>query len=114
VLSTIKSPGFLQVVVLYQDGDFRGARPSWRSHWGPSRVETAEEASQHRGRFEVLREARKVRDFQLVLCVDVEEHIRERSAEILKRVVAVEKERRGFDDFPSEPLVTCNPYGGKT
>lgn len=101
-------------MVLYQDGDFRGARPSWRSHWGPSRAEIAEEASQHHRRFEVFREARKVRDFRLVLCANVQERIRERSVEILKRAVAVEKERKGFDDFPSEPLVIYYPYGKNT
>ena len=113
VLSTIQSPVFFQVVVLYQDGDFRGARPSWRSHWGLSRAEIAE-ASRHHRRFEVFREARKVWDFRLVLCANVQEHIREHSMEILKRVVAVEKAKTGFDDFPSEPLVTYYPYSERT
>ena len=55
-----------------------------------------------------------MRDFRLVLCANVQERIRERSVEILKRAVAVEKERKGFDDFPSEPLVIYYPYGKNT
>ena len=102
-LSTIQSPVFFQVVVFYCDRDLCGPQPVRFSYWAPS-------ASQYHGQFEVFREARKVRDFRLVLCANVPDPVRERSVRVLKRAVAAEKAKNGFDDFFPAPSVTYRPY----
>ena len=64
-----------------------------------------EENSQHRKRFELLREAHKVRDFKLELHVDVLEPGRDYAVQALKEAVAEEKARGGFSDSFPEPSV---------
>jgi hypothetical protein len=84
-LLTTTSLAFLKVTILYRDYcDFRGILSIWgnssREPLGHmSETERAEEASRHHRQFEVFREAQKVRDFQLVLCADVWEHVGEYS-----------------------------------
>ena len=114
VLSTIASPAFLEVVVIYQDRDFRGVRTAWASYkWGPFQVmsqsERAKEASRHHERFNALREVYKVREFQLLLCADVWERVGDYSMRTLKAAVAVEKANGVFGDFSSEPIVIHTP-----
>jgi len=75
ILSSITSPSFSEVVVLYRDRDFPSAE-SWSSGQPPFRHEPAqtESASEVAGRrrpFKVLRKMQKVRPFQLVLCASV-------------------------------------------
>jgi hypothetical protein len=48
---------------------------------------------------------RGVRDFQLVLCADVSDDMRECSVRKLKQVVAVEKAKTACDGISPEPLV---------
>ena len=109
-LSTIKSPAFSQVTVLHRGIDFHAIvdrYPSAGTVFGwtsPSRE--VEEASQHRKRFQLLREIRKVRNFRLVLHVNVQETVGEYAVRMLKEAVAVEKASGGFDAFFPEPLVT--------
>ena len=50
-----------------------------------------------------------MRDFQLVLDASVWGPAGEYSVKMLKEAVAEEKAKKGFDDFLSEPLVTCHP-----
>ena len=74
-LSTITSPEFSAVIILYQDYDFRGIRSARCSYWLPfhemTQAERAEETSWHRRLFGRYREVHKVRGFSLVLCADV-------------------------------------------
>ena len=117
-LSTIASPSFSQVVVVHGWRDFRGVeispRPGQPLLREVSRVERAEEAVRNHERFEVLRAAHKVRNFQLVLCAEVWDPVVEYSVRMLKEAVAEEKAKVGFDDFLSEPLVLCHPQRSRT
>jgi len=113
-LSTITSPEFSNVVVVYRSFDFLGVESSEHPHRPPlrreiSRTEEAQEVLWHRRLFEVLRGVHKVRDFKLELCADVWEPVGEYSVGILKQAVAEEKASGGFDGFSSEPFVTYYP-----
>lgn len=75
VLSTIKSPIFSGVAVIYRHDDFdvverTGHPSSGRLTW-LSPAERAGASSLHHWRFEVFRTMRKVRDFQLASYADV-------------------------------------------
>lgn len=111
VLSTITSPVFPEVIVIYQDCDFRGVQSTWFPSDNPFRLmleaKRAEEASWHHSLFEVFREMRKVRDFRLILCAHVEGRLAEYIVWVLKQIVATEKARRGFDTHFTEPSVIC-------
>ena len=115
-LSTLQSPLFSQVVVVFQECDFRGIQfrgsPKWPYLRQMSREQIAAEASWHRRRFELLREAVKTRSFKLVLCVDVWGPVAEYAMRALEEAVAAEKAEKGFDDFSSEPAVAYNPHRG--
>jgi hypothetical protein len=114
VLSTITSPAFSEVVVFYRDWDFRGSKyhPSHADIYRKmSSAEEAEEALWHQRRFEVLREMYAVRQFRLVLCVEVWDLVGEYAMRALKRAIAVEKAANRFDYLPSEPMVVYIPRG---
>jgi len=104
VLPTITSPVFSKVIVIYQDYDF-GVLSAY-----PRRDEVEIEASCHCRQFEALHEIRKVRDFQVVLCADVRDHVREYVEGELKDAVAVEKAKKGADDFSSELSVISSTW----
>ena len=113
-LSTIRSPVFSEVTIFYRDYDFRGVQPNHNVLDGPpicrmSPDEMVEDALWHRRRFDVFREMRKVRDFQLVLCADVWDRIGWFSVRVLEDAVAAEKARGGLDRFFSEPMVVFSP-----
>ena len=114
VLSTTTSTAFSELVFLYWDYDFRGVQltqHSVRPHIHEiSQAERVDEASRHHKRFELLHEVHKVRDFQLVLCAEVWGPIGEYSVRMLRQAIADEKVKKGFDDFSSDPLVTCYLY----
>ena len=112
VLSTITSPAFSQITVLYGDRDFCGVQSRWLDQ--PffrelSRTEREADASLHHKRFEVLCKAREVRDFQLVLHARVWGYVGERLVRMLEEAVAEEGAKKGFRGFSSGPLVTYNP-----
>ena len=74
-LSTITSPEFSQVIVVYQSSDFFGVE-SWKHPDRPplrkvSRAERAQEVLRHRKLFEAFRGVHKARDLWLQLCVSV-------------------------------------------
>lgn len=111
VLSTIRSPMFSRVEVMYEGRDFRAA--GCRRRFPPrllqlSRDEEVEEVTKHRRRFNLLREMHKVRDFESVLVAFVWESQRE-CVRLLKEAVEAEKARGGFGDHFPEPLVTFYP-----
>jgi len=109
ILSTItRSIPILDITVLYGDNDFpAGSRHS--SSPRSSRTARVKEATQHHLRFEVLREVRKVRDFQLVLGASVLGHQGEYAAQSLEDAIAEETAKGGFDEFSYKPVVVYNP-----
>ena len=102
-LSTITSPTFSEVTVFYREYDFHDVAVHRLS-----KPET-QEASWHHWRFEGFRKMHKVRDFRLVLCVDVWGGVGEYCTRRLKQVIAAEKAKSGFDDAYPEPLVLYSP-----
>ena len=113
VLSTITSPSFFEVMIIFRWYNFSGVE-SWQHPDKPplhevSRAESAAEAQRHRRRFEVLREVHKVRDFRLVLDASVWGPASEYSMRMLKEAVAKEGAKKAFCGFLSEPLVTYHP-----
>ena len=109
VLSTIRSPAFSFVQVAYRVHNFRAitATPPYLHHL--SQDEEMKEAELHRQRFGLLRAVHKVRDFRLVLYADACGPAGEHVVRILKKAVAAEKARGGFDVFFPEPVVTAIP-----
>lgn len=116
-LSTIRSPTFSEVVVIYLDYDFGSAlqhrcesMPLSRS---PSQAEIEEEAQLHHWRFEGFRTMRKVRNFRLMLCVEVWDGVSGYSVQVLKQLIAAEKANSWFGGWfgglSPEPLVSCRP-----
>jgi len=94
VVSTITSTAFFKIIILYGDCDFRGVeyRPPNQPHFRKlSQAERAEEVACNRKRFEVLREVRKVRNFQLELCASVWGSVGEEPVRILEEAVAEEE-----------------------
>ena len=65
-----------------------------------------EEMSWHHKLFELLREVHKVRAFQIEMHPSPWHRSLEDSILVLRKIVAAEKARGGFDDFFPEPLVT--------
>ena len=108
-LSTIRSPEFFRVVLIYQEQDFRGVHTDRHSKWPHLRVmsqaERAEEASQHHRRFELFREMYRVHDFQLVLYLDVWGSVEEYTVQALREAVAAERANGWSDGSYSEPVV---------
>jgi len=112
-LSTITSPEFSQIVVMYFWYDFIGAE-SWKHPDRPpvrktSQAKRSEEVLRHRGLFEAFRRVHKVRDFRLQLCANVWAPAGEYSVGILKEVLAEETANGGFNCFPSKPFVSYFP-----
>jgi hypothetical protein len=112
VLSTITSPVFSRIIVLYGSCHFRGIEsyPSTQASFrGLSQDERAEEVARHRRPFEVFREVYKVRDFQLILCACIWGSVGEEPVRILEEAVAEERAKGGFNRFLYEPLVDYCP-----
>jgi len=113
VLSTVTSPSFFGVVVLYRWSDFGGVGPLRYPDLPPLhevlRTDGAVEALRHRRRFKVFREVRGVRDFRLVLDASVWGPAGEHSLQMLKEAIAKERAKNGFNDFFPEPLMTYHP-----
>lgn len=111
-LSTITSPVFSELVVVYRDYDFyvyvpnTGAPPTYG--WS-SEVEKAEDVARQRILFQAIHELHKAREFKLVLCADVWHYLGEHTVEELRQVLAAEKADGGLGYLSSEPLVTYSP-----
>jgi len=102
VLSTIKSPVFSEVVVVYRDYDIHGL---------PSAAITAGTPRSYYVLFAALREMNNVRPFHMVLCADVWDRVVVDAVRALEQAVTAERVKVGFGDFPSEPLVISRPRG---
>ena len=105
-LSTITSPVFAEVIVLFRDNDFctmgyRCGPPDHCLSLAPNCREV----------FEVLRRMRGIRDLELVLCADVWGYLVEPAVWQLKRAVANHWVKRGPDRLSRRPLVTFCPRG---
>ena len=111
VFSTITPTTSLKIIVLYGDCNFPSveywhSQPPFRELL---RAERAEEVSRQRWRFKVLREVRKVRDFQLELCASVSGAVGEGAVRILEEAIAEEEAKEAFCGLFSDPPVTYNP-----
>ena len=95
-LSTISSPVFSEVTVIYLNSDL-------------SDCTSLEEVPRRHLRFKVFREMRSVRDFQLVLCAIDRTNVGKDSVEELKDIVEEEKVKMGGDAIFPEPLVIHSP-----
>lgn len=69
------------------------------------------ENSWHDRRFKAFREMHKVREFQLVLRVEVWDRLGEYAMRLMEDAVAAERVKRGFDNTSPEPLVILRPRG---
>jgi hypothetical protein len=90
VLSTIKSPAFSEVVVIYRECDF------YHSVYGrteDTKAALGEESAWYERQFDVFREMYKARNFRLVLWAY---HVGHDSMRELQRVVAAETTRGGL------------------
>jgi hypothetical protein len=92
-LSTITSPAFSEVTIIYRDSDLPRS---------PSPAEARDEAHAHHWQFELFRAMRRVRNFQLVLCARVRDDEREYSVQKLKQII-------GEGNISPEPLVIHGP-----
>ena len=101
VLSTITSPLFSEVVVVYRDYNIYGLP----SPWVPSTP------MPYCMQFAVLRKMHKVRAFQLVLCADVWDCVVADAVRALKQAVAEERVKELSGGFFPEPLVVSSSRG---
>jgi hypothetical protein len=95
ILSTIKSPAFSDVLVVYHAHDFYHA-----VYNKDRRAELGEEDEWYHKQFDAFREMYKARDFRLVLRTW---HVSDNSVRELERAVAAERARGGL---PLEISVT--------
>ena len=97
VLSSIASPTPLDVVVVYRDFYFKNSYNCalWDFHYHPSPADDF--ALLYRQQLRMFREAYDVRDFRLVLCVDVLDFLVEHAIRTLERTV---EEGKGGLDYP--------------
>ena len=101
------------ITVLYEDKNFHDIE-LWYLDRPPvirkrSQAERAKEVLRHRRIFRVIREAHKVRDFQLKLCASVWGSAGEGPVQILEEAIAEERAENGFDDFLYDPFVEYSP-----
>ena len=109
VLSSITSPGPLNVVVIYQDihpdhDRLCGRGDSCNRHlWLPERIIMNEECFQQQ--LTVFREMRIAQDFHLVLSVDPFGCMMDQVTRLMERIVNAEKAAGGFGFLSCEPLM---------
>ena len=107
ILSTVTSPMLLDLIIVYWDSDIDGVSryPEARRNPEAELEYRAACALRHQHRFKVLREMHKAREFQLVLCADVFDHIVKCAMEMLERLVNAERVRGGWDYLLYEPSI---------
>ena len=108
VLSTITSTLPLDVVITYREFDVGGnlcywAKPIHVKDLHP--VIRSPSALAHLERFKVFSEMYRVREFRLVLCVDVHDCAEEYAMRVLEHVVETETMNGGLDYLRYEPLI---------
>lgn len=90
MLSTVRSPIFSDVVVVYHSDDFYNVR---YSNFTARRAGLGDEGGWYHPQFEVFREMYKVRSFRLVLSA---RRVSDNSVRELKRAVAAETAKGGL------------------
>ena len=114
VLSTITSPTFSEVILVYRDYDFSDFLDARSPRYKATQGDRARETLRRRETFKIFRWIHKVRHFQLVLCADVWYRLREHAMRMLKGVVAAEKAEAGFGFSFPEPFVIYSPRESQT
>lgn len=117
MLSTITSPGLLDVVIIYKEYDVDYVvryceNPVYVAHG--SAWQRAINILQHCRQFLVFGEMHRIREFRLLLCADVLECITESAVERLKRIVEVERKCGGLYYLPREPLIIAERRAPRT
>jgi len=108
VLSTIPPHIPLDIVITYRECDFSCFGSTWAK---PVYVEyplpeiEAENVQHSRRQFKVFRQMYRVREFRLVLCVDVLDCVVEDTMWALESIVEVERESGRLDYLVCEPLI---------
>ena len=108
VLSTVPSSTPLEFVVVYDNVDFNVRRIPWEGRirtLGYREDIQAKRVQYHQERFELFREMYRVREFRLVLCMDVANRMERRVRLGLERIVMAEKAKGGFDYLRHEPSI---------
>ena len=106
VFTTIASPAFFEVTIIYRDVDFQASYNPPRIYAsGGSRREIA---SRHHKMFEVFHEIREIRDFRLVLCAVSWHPLVECMVRELEWAVNIEWVGRGSEKNSSRPVVTSS------
>jgi len=110
VLSSVTSPAPLDVVIIYRDVIPSGGQDCmWCCNSGPicnhSKEMRDKNARGHQQQLRVFREMRSMRDFRLVLCADVSDHMVGHAVGKLERIAKAEKVERGLGHLPYKSLV---------
>ena len=110
VLSSVASPGLLEVVVIYRDCDFNGNKycstctPDPVCHRHSLRSPPLKHFP---SQLRVVREMHNVHKFLLVFCVDVYGCAGDICVSLLKSAVKTEEENGGFEYLGCRPVITC-------
>jgi hypothetical protein len=104
VLSSVTSPGPLDVVIIYQNFDFINVSPPI-SPYSYSQEMSDKVALNRQRQPRVFREMHSARDFHLVLCADVTTISVRRVMEMLEPIVKAEEVEGGLDYIPYRPLI---------
>ena len=108
--STITSPAFSEVTVFYRELDFQLPDPfGLHEPPAPAPFYSSLKTPEHRPVFAMLHKMREVRNFNVVLCVDVHARLMAYAVQSLKREARWEE--WGSDAVSSRPLMTCSPRG---
>ena len=103
-LSTVKSPVFSDIVVIYEDDIYMARSPTRNPHLEITKCLHSEYLV-----FDRLHQMREILDFKLVLCADVWSYARERLMKQLERSVSGEREQRRLGSDFSQVSVTSIP-----
>ena len=107
VFTTITSPAFSEVTIIYQELDFGASYKPWVAIYTYGTSER-EMSSQHRTMFEVFHEIQEIRDFRLVLHVEAWRPLVECIVQELERAVNTGWVERGSEKNSSRPVVTSS------
>lgn len=110
IISSVAPTIPLEVVVIYQDirlPNHSSCKQGRDCLHHDSITETYFEAKKYKPQFGMFREMYGVRNFHLVLCLDVLECMAERAMQIFESVVKEEVAKGEFDYLSCEPLVVC-------
>ena len=105
VLSTVTSPLPLDLLINYGAFGVSCHLPPPIRVWGVSPSKRAAEALVHQERFKLFSEMHMLREFRLVLCADVPDHVAEVVTRALERVLEAVRKNGGLGQLPRQSLV---------